>query len=1234
MKVNTFKKTISVAAAAAMVAQLGFVLPASAEIIQTELSNQDFEGTYTAAANTEVVADPADAGNKVLKISNGASNVSFDGIFSEIPSTGTGYLTMDVYFEVPITGTATKDYSGAYFAFAESGSKLGTSIKVFGESTEDKVPIGHSYGGGSGQYGKTGDAVIGTWYTIRAEIDKKDAVLSYAVYDKAAYAESATEATPIAVMNNMGYRNGNVPNSLMISLGTTDGEYFYIDNVRTFLEEDTEAVEMLDSVTFSKTPGSIIYGPQEAEQSESYPVELSILGDKGSDFSNAEGLSITWDVKGLEGDDDDYIGETFEENNPNGSLSIKNGVGNFLGVITATVKLGDITKTAQYKFLIAGSPSADENQIYPPAGYPVDLNEYADSLVGYSIAGTGQDYRDEILPNWSMYGSNGSRVMTLNKDENGDKYIEFSQGGGTSGSTLGINNIGSITSQFIIDMEIKPSIGTELVYSDRVPNDTKAQRAFTVTADSGSSYTIGDQTLSGFTSGEWNRLIISCDMTTGEGWIAGYDAEGNYVGKTESTAINKDVAAEYFSVYGTLPASIKNLKIYKPVVSSMSISSQDSIRVPEEGEGVQTLDLKAIILSDEGLEMSGDVEWSLENYSGDAIVIEKTGTQTAVLKASPGAGSGDLTIVAKSGGAQATKTIRRISSSNNVSFTTGSTSITIPFTGEEDVVSQYVATTMTGDGEPVEDTITYKMCDKTGVTETTVKGVTFENGVLTVTSEAVPAVVTIVATNSEGLYATVKVNIHGLNFVFGSAEAAEGYTQVTDTLYNDTLGFGFSNTGAITVNENNVTGTASYTFKAKVPNGNYNVSVDTTSASMTSEVVETVPAITGITKSGSSFQVAVCDGILDLTFEANSTLSTLSISQIPTKTALAKPMIYSIGDSTTKNSGHYSNYNSDKAAQAIDPTKWVDEREYSSWGNNVTEEMIPDEFSGYVNHGMAGRDSVNYYNQARVEAVLLAICPGDYVTVNMGINSKEANEGASFETLLDNYYVKAIMDRGGIPVILTATPDGPLTGYGSYDESTNTFDVARTDGARNPVLKKIAEKYGLDVIDVGQWGEDYFNELAAANLTPEQILELANTANSINVGYKAPTTVLELVQSWYPDHNHYTTEFGSKIAEYILGELEKIYLEDNQPLSVEMTKSEDGQSVVVNASEEVPSVKLLKAVYNADGSLNSVAVAAESLNEGENTIAIGDAAPEGGNIKYVLLDSIDTMVPLCNALEI
>ena len=44
----------------------------------------------------------------------------------------------------------------------------------------------------------------------------------------------------------------------------------------------------------------------------------------------------------------------------------------------------------------------------------------------------------------------------------------------------------------------------------------------------------------------------------------------------------------------------------------------------------------------------------------------------------------------------------------------------------------------------------------------------------------------------------------------------------------------------------------------------------------------------------------------------------------------------------------------------------------------MTEDMYSDDFSSYQNHGMAGRNSAGYYNEARLEAVLLATAPGDY----------------------------------------------------------------------------------------------------------------------------------------------------------------------------------------------------------------------------------------------------------------
>lgn len=194
---------------------------------------------------------------------------------------------------------------------------------------------------------------------------------------------------------------------------------------------------------------------------------------------------------------------------------------------------------------------------------------------------------------------------------------------------------------------------------------------------------------------------------------------------------------------------------------------------------------------------------------------------------------------------------------------------------------------------------------------------------------------------------------------------------------------------------------------------------------------------------------------------------------------------------------------------------------------------MPDVFGGFANHGMAGRNSVSYYNEGRVEAVLLAICPGDYVTVNMGINTGDS-EPASYYTLLSSYYVEGILQRGGIPVIVTATPDGPVGNRVSmnYDAATGKFTNSRGDTVRNDTLRQIAAEKNLHLIELGQWGQDWMNTLTMDDVAAY------NAAN--NTAY---TSVLEMVQSWYVDHNHYKEYLGIQIGNYILGELADIAVE-------------------------------------------------------------------------------------------
>ncbi len=534
-----------------------------------------------------------------------------------------------------------------------------------------------------------------------------------------------------------------------------------------------------------------------------------------------------------------------------------------------------------------------------------------------------------------------------------------------------------------------------------------------------------------------------------------------------------------------------------------------------------TLDLTAAVTSIDGIAMTSGVEWSINPSDDDAISIESTGAQSATLTVKEGAPGGPVEVTAKCGTVSVTTTITLTTTGNSISVTQQTPSITIPFTGEPDVTAVYAAKTVDKDGHDADfaldadgnktttpAAITYTVLDSKNIdiTNNMPTGVTFDatTGTLTVTSAAKPMKISIVATNNDAmpLSRAIPVNIHGLSFAFGSgAPADETLTLVGLDAYNDRTGYGFVDTSALTLESADVKGTGEYTFKVKVPNGNYKVQLTTSSASIKSEKVEGIAADAYITQTAKEFNVAVVDDVLDLTFESGSTLSQLVVTQLTIGDNTDKPELYAIGDSTTNSTNPGF-----------------------SWGNYATsaDMTLPDNIKAFYNHGKAGDDSVVYYNAGRVQNVLLSIKKGDYVTVNMGINSKTAGEPASYYTLLDKYYVEGIIQRGAIPVIVTATPQGPVNGHeGNY--TGTTFNCNRGTAAHNGDLRKIAQTHDLNIIELGYWGDQYFNSLT---------VEDAQAAGK--------TTVLELVQSWYPDHNHYKQELGKKIAEYITDCVSKI----------------------------------------------------------------------------------------------
>lgn len=1208
MKSKLFKKLIAVGAAAAMTAQLGFVIPVSAAVEKDITFEENFNGEFTPAANTAVVNDPTNESNKVLQVNNGASYTP-----EALPADGGTYsFTADVYYPMNLTGSGDKGYNGGYLQFT-TGSDAGMAVKM-----HDAATIAYVAGGGSGTFGDLGAAALNTWYTIRINMNligtaQKSA--DFYLYNKADYDTNGSNATPLLTRTGMGFRNAkDMVNKLIIGLDGSAGEYYYIDNLQTFTEHDPDAKEAPAYVEISGAPSGAVNITEDTE----YAVSLKVVGTYGGDLTDE--ASVTWDVKGLDNDDGYVIFNGMTENSKSFTWKIREGVSNYFGVITANVTCGETSFVEKIPFAIIGSTSSDSNQLYPMAGYPVYTDSYADSMVGYQIKATSDAYRDLVLSGWTIYGSNGARTLTLSEDEYG-KYFEFSKGGGTSGSTVGAYNLGSVNDQFIMETKMKFTAPTTLGYYDKTPNNTTT--AVFSLSYAGNAITSGTGNISGIEENKWYKVLVSCDMSIKSYSVYVYDENGDLVDKI-TDQVTGETAPKWIAVNGDFPVNLKDMRIYKPVLDTISINSSDDIvRVPETG--TNTVDLSAVMSTSDGLAVTGNVNWSLaDDYAN--IELQQTGAQTAVLKVNEGAAAGDITVIASKDGKNTQKVIKVTTSADNVAFTKSTSSITIPFDGEDAVVAEFAAETRNGNGEPIDGgAITYELLAKDAATVTNVKGVTFENGKMTVASGATPAVVYVRATNENGISGRVKVNIHGLNFAFGSNEPEDGYTQVTgESEFTSILGFGFTDKSLLTTNEDSVTGSDAYTFKAAVPNGNYTVSVDTTSESMRSEAVEGTTAI-GTYKSGSQFQVAVCDGVLDLTFNADSSIKNLNISQNAKKLPSAKPAIFAIGDSTTKT-----------------------DDDNNSWGEVAYKYLNKDIFSNFSNNGKAGDDSVVYYNAARVENVLLAINPGDYVTVNMGINSKEwATESVAYPILLENYYVQGILQRGGIPVIVTATPQGPVSkGSGNYNSDTG-FTCNRGDDARNGTLREIARKYNLNIIELGLWGDDYFNSLTEDDVANPDMwgpytwnstgtdLIAYPSMEKYEEHYKAPTNVRELVSSWYNDHNHYTSPLGDEIAKYILGELEKIATsEQPEPLDVTYGQASmaDGAVTipVTTSGEGTASANVFVAQYDKDGVLIDSVVEAQTVTQSTTELAV--KVTENENAASIILYIWDKdMTPQTNA---
>ena len=410
-------------------------------------------------------------------------------------------------------------------------------------------------------------------------------------------------------------------------------------------------------------------------------------------------------------------------------------------------------------------------------------------------------------------------------------------------------------------------------------------------------------------------------------------------------------------------------------------------------------------------------------------------------------------------------------------------------------------------------------------------------------------------------------------YLFGTAAGS-----IAATAYSDALGRGFvvykGTIGDLTVADDGIHSSKSFQFRLAAANGNYEVTVTTSSAEteiISEAITEPVTYLdadgksaiyhppfdeaTGIpligvpkkVESGKPFQVAVVDGVLDLSFirmESDIVLSSITVRALPLLQR-EKPWLVAIGDSTTN----------------------LDYEDKCSWGNVIDKGMValPDSIGGFFNAGASGADDVTFIAWSRLEAALLHTCPGDIVTVNMGINQAkkytiggitvaQSDSRAATLPLMENYYIKGIQQRGGIPVITTITARGPYDSAGTPEDNgglyylnattvnddelfvagkrytkgdtvlAHTWANSRHQQPYNVLLYAIATNYNLHVFDLGIWGEQFFQSLT------DDDRAYYNAANGTDFA-----TVYDMVKhGYYADQNHYHATLGVVFAAYML----------------------------------------------------------------------------------------------------
>jgi fibronectin type 3 domain-containing protein/lysophospholipase L1-like esterase len=311
-------------------------------------------------------------------------------------------------------------------------------------------------------------------------------------------------------------------------------------------------------------------------------------------------------------------------------------------------------------------------------------------------------------------------------------------------------------------------------------------------------------------------------------------------------------------------------------------------------------------------------------------------------------------------------------------------------------------------------------------------------------------------------------------FDFGPGEVAGGSLGVmAATTFDPTWGYGFSTAptsesadvdrGGDDAVRSDFVAAQGGIFEIDLAPGDYSVAViagDAQGATDISITVESMAKVQPTAKAAGeylemSFPIALVDGRLTLQVGGTAaSLNALTITRLPERTAGAIPTTYLTGDSTV---------------QTYDATAYAPQ---AGWGQML--DRFLDDDVAVKNHAIGGRSSKNFLTQGRLDEVLRAIRPGDYLFAQFGHN--DATQGVDDRYASpDDYkeylrtYVEGARQRGATPVLVT-----PVSRR-NFGPETGLFRVSFPEYVAKMI--ELADEEDVPLVDLSASSRAYLDEI-------------------------------------------------------------------------------------------------------------------------------------------------------------